>query len=303
MPLLAHLSDPHLAPLPPPHWSQLIGKRATGYLNWRRRRHLIHRADVLARIVTDLKAQFPDHIAVTGDLVNIALPGEYPPARAFLESLGPPQDVTLVPGNHDAYVRSAARDREQHWGDYMHGDEDSAGNLTFPFVRRRGQLALIGLSTAVPTAPFMATGRLGSAQLARLAAALDSCASLFRVVLIHHPPVSKPSRRFKRLVDGMELRMALARHGAELVIHGHDHERARIELEGPGGAGRPGRSIPVIGVPSASEAPPGKHDPAGYNLYWIEGTSGAWRCEMISRGLSRDSADIVEIERTTLVGN
>src|SRR5262245_27289467 len=145
MPLLAHLSDPHLAPLPQPHWLQLLGKRATGYLNWRRRRHLVHRTDVLARIVTDLKAQFPDHIAVTGDLVNIALPGEYPPARAFLESLGPPQDVTLVPGNHDAYVRSATRVREQQWGDYMRGDEEAAGNLAFPFVRRRGQLALIGL--------------------------------------------------------------------------------------------------------------------------------------------------------------
>jgi 3',5'-cyclic AMP phosphodiesterase CpdA len=152
----------------------------------------------------------------------------------------------------------------------------------------------------MPTPPFMATGRLGSLQLARLSAALDSCAGLFRVVLIHHPPVSKPSRRFKRLVDGMDLRMALARHGAELVIHGHDHERARIELEGPGG---PGRSIPVIGVPSASEAPPGEHDPAGYNLYWIEGTSGAWRCEMVSRGLSRDGADVVELERTMLVGD
>src|SRR5262249_37462270 len=155
----------------------------------------------------------------------IALPGEYPPGRAFLESLGPPHDVTLVPGNHDAYVRGAALHRERNWGDYMRGDEDAGDEVpTFPFVRRRGQVALIGLSTAVPTAPLMATGRLGSAQLARLGAALDSCTGLFRVVLIHHPPVSKPSRRFKRLVDSTELRMALARHGAELVIHGHDHE-------------------------------------------------------------------------------
>jgi 3',5'-cyclic AMP phosphodiesterase CpdA len=302
MPLLAHLSDPHLAPLPQPQWSELIGKRATGYLNWQRRRHLVHRADVLARIVADLKAQLPDHIAVTGDLVNIALPGEYPPARAFLESLGLPHDVTLVPGNHDAYVRSAAPHREQHWGDYMRGDDGATGELSFPFVRRRGPLALIGLSTAVPSPPFMATGRLGGAQLARLGAALDSCAGLFRVVLIHHPPLSKPSRRFKRLLDGIELRLALARHGAELVIHGHDHERARIELAGPGGPGGP-RRIPVVGVPSASEAPPGRHDPAGYNLYRIEGTSGAWRCEMVSRGLARDGAAIVEIARTMLVGN
>src|ERR1700730_13376014 len=98
--VLAHLSDPHLAPLPKPRWFELVGKRATGYLNWRRKRHLVHRSDVLARIVADLKAQAPDHIAVTGDLVNIALAAEFAPAAHFLATLGAPHDVTLVPGNH-----------------------------------------------------------------------------------------------------------------------------------------------------------------------------------------------------------
>jgi 3',5'-cyclic AMP phosphodiesterase CpdA len=288
--VLAHLSDPHLAPLPRPRWPELIGKRATGYINWRRKRRLIHRADVLARIVADLNAQAPDHIAVTGDLVNIALAAEFAPARIFLETLGTTHDVTLVPGNHDAYVRSTARSPRQHWGDYMRGDD--AGE--FPFLRRRGPLALIGLSTAVPTPPFMATGRLGAGQIARLGALLDDCAGLFRVVLMHHPPASKPGRHFKRLTDGADFRATLARHGTELVIHGHDHERSLIELPGPR------RRIPVVGVPSASEAPPGEHDPAGYNLYRIEGEAGAWRCEAISRGLARDGATIIEVQRTTL---
>jgi 3',5'-cyclic AMP phosphodiesterase CpdA len=292
--VLAHLSDPHLAPLPSPRWSELIGKRATGYLNWQRKRRLIHRVDVLARIVADLKAQAPDHIAVTGDLVNIALAAEFAPARAFLERLGPPHDVTLVPGNHDAYVRRAARFPQAHWGGYFSGDDATGLAGEFPFLRRRGPLALIGLSTAVPTPPFMATGRLGGGQIARLAALLDDCAGLFRVVLMHHPPASKPGRHFKRLTDGADFRAALARHGAELVIHGHDHERSLIELPGPR------RRIPVVGVPSASEAAPGEHDPAGYNLYRIDGEAGAWHCEAISRALARDGGSITEIARTTL---
>ncbi len=123
MVVLAHLSDPHLGPLPKPRLAELAGKRATGYLNWRRKRQSVHRADVLARIVADLKTQAPDHIAVTGDLVNISLPGEYAPARAWLEALGPPHDVTLVPGNHDVYVRKAASAPAAHWGDYMRGDD------------------------------------------------------------------------------------------------------------------------------------------------------------------------------------
>lgn len=287
---LAHLSDPHLAPLPQPRWHELVGKRATGYLNWRRRRHRLHRSDVLARIVADLKQQRADHIAVTGDLVNIALAAEYAPAREFLASLGSAHDVTLVPGNHDAYVRGGIRYCDQHWVEYMRGDHE----IAFPFLRRRGPLALIGLSSAVPTAPFMATGRLGRQQMDRLGELLDRCEDAFRVVLVHHPAVSKPSRHFRRLLDGVELRRALSRHGAELVIHGHDHEHSLMYLDGPH------RPIPAIGVPSASHAVDGKHHPAGYNLYGVEGSNGAWRCEVISRGLSRDGGAVFETGRAML---
>jgi 3',5'-cyclic AMP phosphodiesterase CpdA len=294
--VLAHLSDPHLGSLPAPQLRELLGKRATGFINWRRKRQRIHRGDVLARIVADLTAQAPHHIAVTGDLVNISLPGEYPPALAWLASLGAPHDVTLVPGNHDIYVREAARLPQLHWSDYMRGDDSAM--TAFPFLRRRGPLALIGLSTAVPTAPFMATGRLGGGQIARLAESLDRCARerLFRVVMIHHPPISTPARRLKRLVDGTDFCAVLARHGAELVIHGHDHARSLIELKGPRGP------IPVVGVPSASEAPPGEHDPAGYNLYVVEGEAGGWRFEAISRGLSAGGDTVAEVGRTELVG-
>ena len=82
--VLAHLSDPHLGPLPRPRLIELAGKRAIGYLNWWRKRGRIHQGAILRRIVGDLKAQVYDHIAVTGDLVNISLPGEYAPALAWL---------------------------------------------------------------------------------------------------------------------------------------------------------------------------------------------------------------------------
>ncbi len=292
--VLAHLSDPHLAPLPTPRLIELAGKRALGYLNWLRKRRNIHRADVLARIVADLKAQAADHIAVTGDLANISLATEYSPALGWLAALGSPQDVTLVPGNHDAYVAAAASLPQVHWGDYMRGD--GARGPGFPFLRRRGPLALIGLSSAVPTLPFMATGRLGEGQLRQLGDMLESARAegMFRVVLIHHPPISKPSRRFKRLIDGEAFRAVLASHGAELVLHGHDHEHALVWLAGPQAR------IPAVGVPSASEAPPGKHDAAGYSLYRIDGSADRWHCEVISRGLDSAGTGIVERARMTL---
>jgi 3',5'-cyclic AMP phosphodiesterase CpdA len=298
---LAHLSDPHLAPLPEPSRAELSGKRALGFFNWNRRRHLIHRSEVLARIVRDVTTRVPDHIAVTGDLVNISLAGEYPPAKHFLELLGLPTDVTLVPGNHDVYVREAQRYPHTHWGPYMRGDDATgrgAAEPTFPFLRRRGPLALIGLSSAVPTAPFMATGRLGAAQLRDLAAMLERAEreERFRVVLIHHPPASPTSRHFKRLVDGRKLRATLAECGAELVLHGHDHAHSLEWLEGRDSA------IPIIGVPSASAAPSDAHDSAAYNLYAVEGTPGAWQVEMISRAVAPDGLNVVERKREMLMG-
>ncbi|HEV3500588.1 MAG TPA: metallophosphoesterase, partial [Bradyrhizobium sp.] len=162
---LAHLSDPHLPPLPTPKLRDLAGKRALGYLNWTRNRHKYHRREVLDALVSDMQAQDPDHIAVTGDLVNLALEAEFAPARAWLESVGAPDRVTVIPGNHDAYVRVTQHRFADVLRHYLDGDDAPRAGAPFPYLRRRGPLALISVSSAVPTAPLMATGRLGRAQL------------------------------------------------------------------------------------------------------------------------------------------
>ena len=175
----------------------------------------------------------------------------------------------------------------------MQGD-DGAAPGTFPFVRRRGAVALIALSSALPTAPFSATGQLGDQQLSRLAEALDQNRDLYRVVLVHHPPVSPPSRYMRRLTDAAEFRRVLAEKGAELVLHGHDHCFSLIWLDGPG------KNIPAVGVPSGSaHAPHGHEDAAGYNLFHIDGEPGAWRCEMIARQRGADGV-VRELKRQML---
>jgi 3',5'-cyclic AMP phosphodiesterase CpdA len=279
---LAHLSDPHLAPLPRPSLSELAGKRLLGFINWQRKRRAIHRRDVLDALLRDLKSNAHDHIAVTGDLVNIALEAEFAPARAWLDTLGPPAEVSVVPGNHDIYLRAAMRWPSAQWGDYMRSDSGPETDLMrFPFVRRRQNVAIIGLSSGVPTAPFLATGRLGDDQLTRFGDALRQLSGLFRVVLIHHP-LESIHGRLKRLTDAAALRRVLAENGAELLLHGHDHVHALNWLDGPRGR------IPAVGVPSASALAHKCDDPAGYNLYRIDGEAGAWRCEMTSREIAAD---------------
>jgi len=291
---LAHLSDPHIGPIATPRLRELLNKRGLGLINWYRKRHRHHHADVLNAVVKDMQAQSPDHIAVTGDLVNISLDTEFAGAARWLMSVGTPEHVTLVPGNHDAYIRRASGWAAQHWGEFMRGDDGA----DFPFVRRRGPLAIVGLTTSLPTGPFMATGHLGGEQLARLAEILIALARerLFRVVLIHHPPMPNRRHYMKRLIDGPMFRALIAEHGAELVLHGHNHEQQLMWLDGPKGR------IPAVGVPSASAIVSDHDEPAAYNLYAIDGGPGAWSCEMLSRGLRAGREGVTELMRQRLIG-
>ena len=278
---LAHLSDPHLPPLPAPRLSELAGKRVLGYLNWTRNRHRFHRRDVVDVLVSDLQAQVPGHIAVTGDLVNLSLEAEFAAARKWLESVGTPEHVTVVPGNHDAYVRSTQHCFATAWTSYLAGDDAADRGTAFPALRRRGPLTLVSVSSAVPTPPFMATGWLGQSPLdAREGGrAKLSSESSFRVLLIHHP--LRSDARAKRLTDSSQLTAILQRHGVELVLHGHDHVHSTTWIEGPGGS-----SIPVIGVPSASALAHGHHPAAADNLFSIRRQGDAWRCDQAVRGIN-----------------
>jgi 3',5'-cyclic AMP phosphodiesterase CpdA len=290
---LAHLSDPHLPPLPAASFRDLAGKRALGYLNWTRNRHKYHRREVLDALVADMQAQRPDHIAVTGDLVNLALEAEFAPAQAWLESVGRPQHVTVIPGNHDAYVRATQHRFAGAFGDYLRGDAATEGK-PFPFLRRRGPLALIGVSSAVPTPPLMATGRLGRTQLDALDRQLSqlSTENAFRVLLVHHPLHS--NSRMKRLTDSKALRAVLKARGVDLVLHGHDHIHSTMWVEGAD------KQVPAIGVPSASALAHRHYPAAAYNLFRIERDGNRWRCMQTVRGIDA-SLRVQEIRQTQLI--
>ena len=284
---LAHLSDPHLGPLPDPKLLQLFSKRLLGYLNWQRNRSKIMGGNHLEELVEDIKSKAPDHIAVTGDLVNIALPLEIIGAATWLEDLGEPHDVSVVPGNHDAYVPGAVKRARTAWWPYMSGDNADAApaetvhpEATFPYIRTRGDIALIGVTTGRATAPWFATGRVGVEQIKRLRITLEKLGQegKFRVVMLHHPPFKNATRWHKRLSDASRVRAAIKRAGAELILHGHTHLDSFETIEGPDG------SVPVVGVPSATSAV-GSHKPAArYNLFSIERSGEGWSCHMKEYG-------------------
>lgn len=261
--VLAHLSDPHIGPLPRPKARELIGKRLTGYVNWRRGRDKAHDMTALAALVADMRARRPDHVAITGDILNIGLPAEFLLAKEWIATLGRPQDVSFVPGNHDAYVRGAVRHIGPTFAPYATGDDGAEG---YPYLRRRGPLAIVGLNSAIPRPMFVASGRLGRAQLAQAERWLVEAGAqgLARVVLLHHPPVLAEKRAGRSLIDAADFEAMIGRAGAELVLHGHDHRQAARLIGGPRGG------VPVVGVASASLAPVEGRRPGAYHLFTFE---------------------------------
>jgi 3',5'-cyclic AMP phosphodiesterase CpdA len=284
----AHLSDWHATSLVGGGRGLLQPKRLSGWASWalRRRRH--HSREILAAAIRDVRDQRVDPILVTGDLTHVSLEAEFRAAAAQLATLGPPDRVFLIPGNHDCYVPVAPERSWDLWSDYLAGDAPGAldpdiaeclaearrpsrapRHEDYPTLRIRGRLAVIGLCSAIPTPIFRAGGELGAVQLGRLERLLRRLGErgAFRVVMLHHPIAKSGEPTRRALWDAEALREVLARVGAELVIHGHKHRRRTSTLSGPHAP------IPVVGVPSSSEvgSRPGKL--AQYHVYTARGAS------------------------------
>jgi 3',5'-cyclic AMP phosphodiesterase CpdA len=286
---LAHISDIHLSPMPAVGWRDLLGKRLTGYLNWKLRRHDELNSETLTSLVAHMQAQNADFTAVTGDLVNLALGEEVDRAGRWLQALGATDRIAVCPGNHDAYVTGALESAQEVWGDYMRGE--TLDEAAFPFVRRVGDLAVISCSSAVPTRPFLAIGRFDEKQADRLGRILKIMgeAGHFRAVLIHHPPNAELQHPSFGLKGHKRFRQVIAEHGAELILHGHTHRSSIHSIPGKG------HEVPVVGVAAASAAQGGTlNDPARYNLFRIERSGdGSWSCTMREYGYQRLGTDIV----------
>lgn len=266
--------------------SVLASKRLLGWISWRIRRSGVHRPEVLEALLADLRETRPDQVVITGDLTNISLPAEFPAALEWLRRIGLPERVSVVPGNHDAYVRVPREVSWDLWSEYLASDPTPAAGpeIRFPSLRVRGPLAIVGLNSALPTGPFLASGALGSEQLQRLEVLLAELArgERFRLLLIHHPPVRGDLSRRRGLADAPALAELLSRCGVDLILHGHLHRTRFATLPGPRGP------IPVVGVRSASDrgSKPGKR--AHYHLFRLheQARSGGrprYRVELCTR--------------------
>lgn len=286
-----HISDLHLSDLTDVVFSQLLNKRLLGYLSWRRKRRQEHSAEVLSALCTDLRLMSANYLLVTGDLTHLGLPDEFSQVRRWLDQLAVAADISVVPGNHDSYIAESWQDTYSKWRPYLRSDgsgESAFLEQAFPSLNVRDGIAFIGLNSALPTAPFFATGQLGREQLEKLSVLLKDTGSqgLFRVVYLHHPPIPGQEKWRKRLCDAGALVDVVSRHGAELLLHGHSHKWKHEMLKVQG------KEVPVIGIPSSSAL--GEHgEVALYNRYSLKTVESGWTLELESRHYQRSKGCFV----------
>jgi len=251
---IAHVSDLHLLSLQGTRLLDFANKRWTGGVNLALNRGKHYQTAVFDALVDDINAQHIDQVACTGDVTNLSFESEFVFARErFGRFAQGPANVTCIPGNHDTYVAKAAGTFERVFADMCSSDAGFAATEPWPLVRVRGDLAVVGLSTSEASPWFLAYGTIGAAQLERFDRALADArlADKFKLVLVHHPPAGPYTRKWTRhLRDHAAFAEVLARRGADLVLHGHEHQDLSSTLPGPGGV-----SIPVRGIQSGSYDP------------------------------------------------
>jgi Icc protein len=185
MAVIAHLSDPHLT-------TGLLGVApATG----------LHRA--LCRVLA-LDPR-PDHVVITGDLVEHGTRAEYQVLHEVVDRF--PLPLHLVAGNHD-----------------------DPGALLAEF----GNTRFLGAATHYAVDGLVvldsAAGALGPAQLAWLDRTLTDGAT----VCLHHPPipVGIPFLDRQRLADGDALAEVVRAHDVRRVLAGHVHRHITAAFAG-----------------------------------------------------------------------
>lgn len=271
--VFAHISDVHVLDLAGVSVSRYLNKRLSGLLNLAMKRRNAHPVALLEAVVDDLLERPVDHVVLTGDLTNLSLPSEFSRAREVLEPIARPALLSVVPGNHDIYTRGSARARrfESYFGDLMWAGTDV--DRLYPWYKRVGPVNLVGLCSAVPRLPLVATGEVSAAQLARLTefATEYDFRHEFTIGLVHHN-LHLRSRR-KDLLHGMKNRdqvlATCSEAGIDMLLHGHTHIANRFKY----GAMR------VLGSGSSTWDVQNPDHRARYNRYHV-GPSGLERIEV-----------------------
>ena len=233
MTTLAHVSDLHIWRYEPIPVRSFANKRLVGGANIAFNRNKKHSPEVVANALALINELDVDHVAVSGDLTNLAMWSEFRAASEMVGTLDrAPEDVSIIPGNHDYYTADAQNERrfETTFDAFMTSQfPQHQGASGYPYVKYIGDhVALISLNSGIVSPPMFAIGRVRKDELARLENILDEPDVQRRtiVVQVHHHLLPFEHSRFeamRRLINAPTLLKLLRLKGVRLALHGHNH--------------------------------------------------------------------------------
>ncbi|MCO4760649.1 MAG: metallophosphoesterase [Myxococcales bacterium] len=306
---IAHLSDLHVLDLTGTAPARFLNKRVTGVANLLGARRDAHPIRIAEALPTALGPQGldVDHVVITGDLSNLALESEFARAKQVVTSLGGPERVTVIPGNHDVYTQGALRSSrfESFFGQWMMptpvdpADLErvrKAGRQHYPFAKTIAPgIVVYGLSSAIPAPPIFAWGEVGSEQLSRLRGlvAAEPPEIHTRIVLVHHNLHTRSglSERTSLLRDRDALKTTLRDIDATVLLHGHTHPPQQHTLAGDG-------STWILGCGSSTWYKPAHDHVAHFNVLTLGDDRGLREVQSYKWN---DTAGIFERDRSDLM--
>lgn len=275
--LLGHISDLHVLEIDRVRPWQFLNKRVIGGTNILLNRSKTHSVAVVEHALRRLDEIGVDHIAITGDLTNLALPSEFAAARRLIDDIpGAESRVSVIPGNHDYYTPGAVQDRlfETTFASYLKSDLPHYQRPSgYPFCHLRGDVAIVGMNSGIATAPMFATGRVALDELEATRALLGDpiVRSRFVVVMIHHHLLPFEHSRveyLRRLINARDVLEMIRDANVDLAIHGHNHHFSTVELPHLGGPG----TLRICEAGSTSTRHYSSEEFGGkFNVYEIEG--------------------------------
>lgn len=275
---IGHISDLHVFDLKSKSPRRFMNKRLIGGANLLFKRSKSHSPEAVKRAIKHLIEDHEvDHIAISGDLSNLAMREEFQAAKRIIDTIPDASScVSVVPGNHDYYIPEVAENGlfEEIFAPFMKSDLANYTLSTgYPYCKLLGEdVALFALNSAIPSLPMFAIGKVDARELRAFEALLDDplIQDRFKVVMLHHPLLPFEHSRVeytRRLVNASEVLDVLRRHNVELAIHGHNHYYDHVEVPH---LGKPGTlHICEAGSTSVTRA----HDEAfggKYNIYHID---------------------------------
>ena len=223
---LAHFSDIHITHFP------LSGKPAlkrlaavASYSLAGRGRHFRGSDERITKLLEDVDSQSVDHALCTGDLTGVSTEAEFAKvAELFGSRLKQPERYTVIPGNHDRYVRGATGLFEQHFSALSEGAK-------FPFLKHvTSEVSIVAIDVARPTSLIDSSGLCGPKQRDALLGILTdaSLKGRFVVLALHYGLLRAEGQRDARphgLRDDLEVTALIDRDDVslDLVLHGHMH--------------------------------------------------------------------------------